>query len=128
MYDFGNLTSKFKTHFSTNSTDKKPSTSLVSLRKQKGKPLRDFMAKFNEESLNIKNLSPDMAMHAILAALKQGLSENSLAKKPLANMEDLRARAVKYINLEEVSRAKRTFEKEAQPEHRPEAKHKTNPS
>ncbi|GAV65630.1 hypothetical protein CFOL_v3_09145 [Cephalotus follicularis] len=64
--------------------------------------LRDYLTRFNRESLTVKDLEPSFAM----AALNNGLRNNSsftfsLLKKPAVDMKDLLRRAERYVNAEE---------------------------
>ncbi|GAV57238.1 hypothetical protein CFOL_v3_00776, partial [Cephalotus follicularis] len=68
----------------------------------KNESLRDYLTRFNKESLMVKDLEPFFA----LAALNNGLRDNSaftfsLMKKPALDIVDLLRRVEKYINAEE---------------------------
>ncbi|GAV63254.1 hypothetical protein CFOL_v3_06774 [Cephalotus follicularis] len=70
--------------------------------------LRDYLTRFNKESLKIKDLEPSFA----LAALNSGLKDNfpftlSLMKKPAQDMADLLKRAEKYVNADEAMEARK---------------------
>jgi len=52
--------------------------------------------------MSIQNLSPDVAMHHMLMALHSGLFADSLCMQPTASLEELRNRAAKYMQLEEL--------------------------
>jgi len=56
------------------------------------------MEMFNKVTSNIRNLSPDVAMHHMVTALRTWPFSDSLCKKPAANLDELRQRAIKYIN------------------------------
>ncbi|RDX76750.1 hypothetical protein CR513_43233, partial [Mucuna pruriens] len=53
-------------------------------------------------TIKIRNLSPEVTLHSVITTLKPGLFSNSLCKKPLASMDKLRARASRYIQMEEM--------------------------
>ncbi|GAV77658.1 hypothetical protein CFOL_v3_21129, partial [Cephalotus follicularis] len=70
--------------------------------------LRDYLTRFNRESLTVKDLEPSFSM----AALNSGLRNNSsftfsLLKKPIVDMEDLLRRAERYVNAEEEMAARK---------------------
>ncbi|GAV61709.1 hypothetical protein CFOL_v3_05235, partial [Cephalotus follicularis] len=70
--------------------------------------LRDYLTRFNKESLMVKDLEPSFA----LAALTSGLKDNSpftfsLMKKLAQDMADLLRRAEKYVNAEETMAARK---------------------
>ncbi|GAV72458.1 hypothetical protein CFOL_v3_15946, partial [Cephalotus follicularis] len=74
----------------------------------KDESLRDYLNKFNRESLMIKDLEPSFA----LATLNSGLKDNShftfsLMKKPALDMADLLRRAEKYVNADEAMMARK---------------------
>jgi len=60
------------------------------------------MERFSKVTLNIWNLSLDMVMHHMVTALQPMPFSNSLCKKPTANLDELRQRANKYMQLEEL--------------------------
>ncbi|GAV61697.1 hypothetical protein CFOL_v3_05224, partial [Cephalotus follicularis] len=68
----------------------------------KDESLRDYLTRFNRESLTVKDLEPSFT----LAALNSGLRSNSsftfsLLKRPATDMANLLRRAEKYVNAEE---------------------------
>ena len=52
--------------------------------------------------MSIRNLSPDVAMHHILTALRSGPFANNLCMQPTDSLDELRKRAAKYMQLEEL--------------------------
>ncbi|GAV79374.1 hypothetical protein CFOL_v3_22839, partial [Cephalotus follicularis] len=74
----------------------------------KDESLRDYLTRFNKESLIVKDLEPSFA----LAALNNGLKSNSsftfsLLKKPAKDMADLLKRAERYVNAVEEMTARK---------------------
>ncbi|GAV68073.1 hypothetical protein CFOL_v3_11576, partial [Cephalotus follicularis] len=74
----------------------------------KDESLRDYLTRFNRESLTVKDLDPSFT----LAALNSGLRSNSsftfsLLKRPAMDMADLLRRAEKYVNAEEEMAARK---------------------
>ncbi|GAV87240.1 hypothetical protein CFOL_v3_30666, partial [Cephalotus follicularis] len=74
----------------------------------KDESLRDYLTRFNKESLTVKDLEPSFAV----AALNNGLRNNSsftfsLLKKPAKDMADLLKRAERYVNTEEEMAARK---------------------
>ncbi|XP_052203975.1 uncharacterized protein LOC127809253 [Diospyros lotus] len=80
---------------------------LVNLKQNQGESLTDFVARFNMEALSIENLDQSIAMVAFQNALRAGPFTQSLAKRPPQTFTEILSRATKYINVEEVMRAKR---------------------
>jgi len=81
------------------------STSLHHVSQGRNEPLRQFMSRFTKACLNIPNLHPTIAMHAITVGLKPRLFLNTLYAEPPSNMDKLRARAAKYIAIVENAEA-----------------------
>lgn len=75
--------------------------SLVSLQQEKKETLRSFMERFGKVALDILNLDSMVVMHHLVTTLQPKLFINSLCKKPTSNLDKLRCRATKYIQLEE---------------------------
>jgi len=52
--------------------------------------------------MSIWNLSPDVAIHHMLIALRPRLFADNLCMQPAANLDELRRRAAKFMQLEEL--------------------------
>ncbi|XP_020203945.1 uncharacterized protein LOC109789412 [Cajanus cajan] len=61
------------------------------------------MDRFNKATLEIRDLNPAVALHHLTTALKPGPFVNSICKKPPSDMNDLRRRADKYMQMEELA-------------------------
>ncbi|XP_020234613.1 uncharacterized protein LOC109814565 [Cajanus cajan] len=79
------------------------SLSLVNIRQDKKESLRAFMDLFNKAALEIRNLNAAVALHHLTTALKPGPFVNSICKKNPVDMDDLRRRADKYMQMEELA-------------------------
>ncbi|XP_020235170.1 uncharacterized protein LOC109815012 [Cajanus cajan] len=99
---FNTLSSQFTIQFATSRPHSLTSLSLVSLRQDKKESLRTFMDRFNKVALEIRDLNPAVALHHLTTALKPGPFVNSICKKPPSDMNDLRRRADKYMQMEEL--------------------------
>ncbi|XP_068497948.1 uncharacterized protein [Phaseolus vulgaris] len=60
------------------------------------------MERFGKVALGIRNLSPEVTMHHMITALKPGPFADSLCKKPAINLDELRQRASKFMQMEEL--------------------------
>jgi len=99
---FDTLVKKFGAQFATSRPHHLTSITLVNIRQEKTESLRTFMERFGKIALNIRNLSPEVAMHHMVTALKPGLFSDNLCKKPVMNLDELRQRAAKFMQLEEL--------------------------
>ncbi|XP_020229310.1 uncharacterized protein LOC109810299 [Cajanus cajan] len=61
------------------------------------------MSRFNKAALEIRDLNPAVALHNLTTALKPGPFANNICKKPPTNIDDLRRRADKYMQMEELA-------------------------
>ncbi|XP_020205456.1 uncharacterized protein LOC109790643 [Cajanus cajan] len=79
------------------------SAALANLRQNDDESLRAFMERFSNISVRIRNLNPEVVLHAMLMALKPGSFVDSLCHDAPRDMDELRARATGYIQMEEHS-------------------------
>ncbi|XP_020209721.1 uncharacterized protein LOC109794690 [Cajanus cajan] len=73
----------------------------ITLKQGDDEPLRTFMKCFAGISVKIRNLNPEVALHATLMALKPGPFVDSLCRRPPSDMDELRAQVARYIQMEE---------------------------
>ncbi len=99
---FDTLVEKFGAQFATSRPHHLTSIALVNIRQEKGESLRMFMERFGRVALGIRNLSPEVTMHHMITALKPRPFADSLCKKPATNLDELRQRASKFMQMEEL--------------------------
>ncbi|XP_020223144.1 uncharacterized protein LOC109805469 [Cajanus cajan] len=100
---FSTLASQFTIQFATSRPHQLTSLALVSIRQEKKESLRAFKSRFNKATLEIRDLNPAVALHHLTTALKPGPFANNICKKPPTDMDDLRRRADKYMQMEELA-------------------------
>ncbi|XP_020240412.1 uncharacterized protein LOC109819191 [Cajanus cajan] len=99
--NFATLVRRFTAQYSTSRPHHTTSAALANLRQNDDEPLRAFMERFSNISVRIRNLNPEVALHAMLMALKPGSFVDSLCRDAPRDMDELRARAAGYIQMEE---------------------------
>jgi len=65
------------------------------------------MAQFTKATLAIPNLHPTVTMHALVVGLKPSPFLDTLYADPPPNMDSLRARAARYMSIEENEEARK---------------------
>ncbi|XP_020209300.1 uncharacterized protein LOC109794245 [Cajanus cajan] len=68
--NFDTLVTRFTTHYATSRPHHIMLAALASLRQGNDEPLRAFMERFASISVKIRNLNPEVTLHAMLMALK----------------------------------------------------------
>jgi len=99
--NFKVLTTKFTTQYATSRPHHTSSLSLLNVKQEKGETLRAFRDKFNKVCMGIRNLIPKIAMHHLVDTIRPGRFTESLIKRPTQNMEELRNRATKFMQIED---------------------------
>ncbi|XP_020224265.1 uncharacterized protein LOC109806305 [Cajanus cajan] len=101
--NFHTLVKQFMAQYATSRRHHVTSAALASLRQGDDESLRTFMERFAGISVKIQNLNPEVALHAMLIALKPGPFIDSLCREAPRDMDEFRARAAGYIQMEEHS-------------------------
>ncbi|XP_027091882.2 uncharacterized protein [Coffea arabica] len=84
----------------------------MSIRQRPDETLRNFMTRFNAESLQVRDKDEKMVMAAFTNGLRVEEIFYDLAKKPPANLEELLRRAHETANAEEAGRLKKESDQE----------------
>ena len=97
---FKELSIAFVSHFIGARTYRKPSYHLLTIKQSSQESLRSYVQRFNAESLKVDILDEKFAITAFIAGLGVQ-SKNlmfSISKNPQASMDEVLAKAKKYIN------------------------------
>jgi len=95
------LETKFTMQYVTSRPHRTSSMSLLNVKQEKRDSLRTFMDKFSKVYMGIRNLNPKIAMHHLISTILPGRFTKSLIKRPPQNMDELRTRATKFMQIEE---------------------------
>ncbi|CAH9080900.1 unnamed protein product [Cuscuta epithymum] len=104
---FAELVNLFKQQFASSRALEKQTSNLYRVVQRQNESLRDYLQSFNEEKMSI----PRCCVPTTIEAFRQGLLEDSelyreLTKYPSRSFEDVQAKALAFIRLEEDLRAR----------------------
>ena len=87
-------------HFISNITHKKTFIKLMSIRQRQDEPLREFVTRFNNETLQVKEFDHTIAIAAFTSGLRDKDFTKSFTKKSPKVFVNLLLIDEKYINAE----------------------------
>ncbi|GAU46453.1 hypothetical protein TSUD_402200 [Trifolium subterraneum] len=93
-------------------------TSLFGIRQGHNENLRQYLARFNEATIQVSNPNQEMFVAAVQNGLKVGHFNESLAQKPASTMQEVMKRAECYIKGEESNAEKRSRDSREKPSSR----------
>ncbi|KAL0453504.1 UNVERIFIED_CONTAM: hypothetical protein Slati_1328500 [Sesamum latifolium] len=103
---FEQLVQKFTFHFASKRKQKRSVTYLFNIRQKEDESLKNFIGRFNNETLEIQDLRIDMMVSILIHGLKKGPFASALARDPPEDVEQLIRVAQKYIDEEEINAMK----------------------
>nr|XP_027082472.1 uncharacterized protein LOC113704798 [Coffea arabica] len=109
---FSELARQFVAQFVSSKTYSKNAAHLMAIRQKPDESLRNFMARFNTESLQIRDKDEKVVMAAFMNGLRAEELFYKLAEKPPGDLEELLTRAHTAANAEEAARLKRESDRE----------------
>ena len=95
--NFPTLMSKLETQFATSLPHHLTFIALVGIRKEKRESLRTFVGRFGKVAMSIQNLSPNVAMHHMLIALRLGPFADNLCMQQTVSLDELWKRVSVYM-------------------------------
>lgn len=96
--NFEQLSQKFLSQFVLSKTFPKLPFTLKCLKQGMHESLQDYLYRFNQEALQVDDLSEQLCIHLIQTGLKPGSFKDSLIAKPLLNLDDLWNRAACFVD------------------------------
>ncbi|KAK2372665.1 hypothetical protein QL285_073778 [Trifolium repens] len=87
--NFSQLSKLFLSRFVLSKTYPKLPTTLKCLKQRTDESLQDYLYRFNQEAVQVDNLSDELCISLIEAGLKPRSFKESLVAKPLLNLDDL---------------------------------------
>ncbi|XP_058111671.1 uncharacterized protein LOC131254986 [Magnolia sinica] len=105
---FTELNRSFLTQFIVGKKSRKSSTHLLTLKQKSEESLKDYISRFNEETLQVGDYSDKMALSAMISGLKEGRFLLSIGKNPDSTLSELISRAQKYTNAKEFSSSRKS--------------------
>ncbi|PIN10946.1 hypothetical protein CDL12_16462 [Handroanthus impetiginosus] len=106
LVNYTQLARKFIYNFSSKKKAKRPYTHLFSIQQKEDEPLREFIDRFNTESLMVQDLRMDLVVAVLMNSLQPSSFRSKLSRSPPRSMEELMIMSEKYINEEEFSTMK----------------------
>ncbi|KAL2245916.1 UNVERIFIED_CONTAM: hypothetical protein Sindi_2859800 [Sesamum indicum] len=100
------LIHRFAYHFASKQKSKRSAAHLFAIWQGSDESLKDFMGRFNNETLEVQDLRIDMMTSILVHGLKKGPFASALARDPPGDVEQLMLLAHKYINEEEMNAIK----------------------
>ncbi|XP_027152060.1 uncharacterized protein LOC113752123 [Coffea eugenioides] len=110
--NFPELARQFVAQFVPSKTYSKNATHLMTIRQRPDKSLRNFMTRFNAESLQIRDKDEKVVMAAFMNGLRVEELYYMLVEKPPGDLEELLTPAHAAANAEEATRLKRESDRE----------------
>ncbi|KAL2243316.1 UNVERIFIED_CONTAM: hypothetical protein Sindi_0449600 [Sesamum indicum] len=100
------LVHKFNFHFASKKKQKRSATHLFNIRQMEDETLKNFIGRFNNETLEVQELRIDMLVSILIHGLRKSSFASALARDPPTDVEQLMALAQKYIDEEEMNAMK----------------------
>ncbi|RDY07109.1 hypothetical protein CR513_08814, partial [Mucuna pruriens] len=100
---FETLVEKFGAQYAISRPHHLTLVALMNLRQDEDESLHTFTKRFPTVAIKIRNLSLEVALYSMITTLKPVLFSNSLCKKSPTSMDNLRTRASKNIQMEEMA-------------------------
>ncbi|GFZ09774.1 hypothetical protein Acr_21g0003730 [Actinidia rufa] len=104
---FGDLSRLFVANFMSCRNRQKNASHLFTIHQKENESLKEFVKRFNQAILEVKDPSDKVIIMAMMEGLRPGPLFDSLSKNVLETLYALQSKADKYIAAEELAEAKR---------------------
>lgn len=101
------LETQFKTNFSQLRRFQKTKAEFMAIRQGDSEPLRQFITRFNNESLQLADRSEDFLISAFINGLRHGKLYRDLISKPPSTLTSLLEQADDFARADEADKRKR---------------------
>ncbi|XP_043717553.1 uncharacterized protein LOC122665467 [Telopea speciosissima] len=110
---FTELAKAFISHFQSSVKQKKTTANLLAIKQRADKSIKDYITRFNAESLEIKDLDDAMAFNALHNEVTNHDLVKSLALDPEMTMPQLLDRCYQYANMFDIMKARKAVDGKA---------------
>ncbi|CAA0840331.1 Unknown protein, partial [Striga hermonthica] len=98
---FEKFSSMFLNQFASAKKHEKTYLSLINMQQKKGETLRQYVARYTKECVEVPSASEEVKAGGLTRGLRPGKCKDSLAKRPARSFDELLERCRKYVNMEE---------------------------
>ncbi|XP_027102810.2 uncharacterized protein [Coffea arabica] len=103
---FAQLTRLFSAQFVSSRVFSKSTAHLMTIHQKPEESLREFMVRFNNESLQVRDRDDKVVMAAFINRLRKQKLYTELVERPLKSVREIQDRAHEKANVEEANRLK----------------------
>ncbi|RDX70211.1 hypothetical protein CR513_50573, partial [Mucuna pruriens] len=111
---FKDLASSFLSQFAANKVKRLEVADLFDIKQGEGESLKRYLARFNNATVRVDDPDQKFFVKAFQKGLRAGSFSDALALRKPTNMEEIRARAEKHVEVEEDQLERRRSERKAE--------------
>ncbi|RDX73247.1 hypothetical protein CR513_47173, partial [Mucuna pruriens] len=111
---FKDLAGSFLSQFASNKVKRLEVADLFNIKQAEGESLKNYLARFNNATVRVDDPDQKFFVKAFQKGLRVGPFNNALALKKPVNMEEIRARAEKHVEMEEDQYGRRRSERKVE--------------
>ncbi|RDX58414.1 hypothetical protein CR513_62271, partial [Mucuna pruriens] len=111
---FQDLASSFLSQFAANKVKRLEVVDLFDVRQAEGESLKRYLARFNNATVRVDDPDQKFFVKAFQKGLRTGPFSDALALRKPTNMEEIRARAEKHVEMEEDQLERRRSERKTE--------------